>query len=109
MKSLPIVTIATSFLLVTLLAKVAYAGPLDNCKEYTKMGIPAERGTLLCRNGYALAHHSEYKTPEWVAEHLTREKASAYLPRKDYFKADPDLRQEERAELADYKGSGFDR
>ena len=109
MKSLASVAIATSFLLVTFLATVASAGPLDNCTEYTKMGIPAERGTLLCRKGYALAHHSEYKTPEWVAEHLTREKASAYLPRKDYFKADPDLEPGERAELADYKGSGFDR
>ena len=73
------------------------------------MGIPAERGTLLCRKGYALAHNTGYKTPEWVAEHLTKEKATAYLPRKDYFKADPNLKPGERAELSDYKGSGFDR
>ena len=77
--------------LLTVLTTLAYAGPLDNCTEYTQMGIPAERGTLLCRKGYALAHNAKYKTPEWVAEHLTKEKASAYLPRKDYFTADPDL------------------
>jgi len=95
--------------LLTFLTTLAYAGPLDNCREYTTMGIPAERGTLLCRKGYALAHNAKYKTPEWVAEHLTKEKASAYLPRKDYFTADPDLPFGERAELSDYKGSGFDR
>ena len=99
----------TSFVLATFLTTLAYAGPLDNCPEYTKMGIPAERGTLLCRKGYALAHNPDNKTPDWVAEHLTKEKASAYLPRKDYFKADPDLNPGERAELSDYKGSGFDR
>lgn len=98
-----------AFLLLLVIACPAYAGPLDNCSEYTTMGIPAERGTLLCRKGYALAHNPEYKTPEWVAEHLTKDKARAYLPRNNYFKADPDLQRGERAELSDYRGSGFDR
>ena len=73
------------------------------------MGVPGEQGTLLCRKGYALAHNPNRKTPDWVAEHLTRGKASASMPRQDFFMPDPGLKVGERAELADYKGSGFDR
>jgi endonuclease G len=107
MKTL-IKTIGPLFALPVLTA-LAYAGPLDNCSEYTKMGTPSERGTLLCRKGYALAHNPKNKTPDWVAEHLTKEKASAHMGRKNYFAPDPDLPKGERAELTDYKDSGFDR
>ncbi|TAJ34420.1 MAG: DNA/RNA non-specific endonuclease [Nitrospirae bacterium] len=88
---------------------LVYAGPFDNCAEYTKMGIPSEQGTPLCRKGYALAYNPENKTPDWVAEHLTKDKASAHMGRKNYFAPDPDLPQGARAELVDYKRSGFDR
>lgn len=92
-----------------LLSSLGYAGPLDNCAEYTKMGVPSDQGTLLCRRGYALAYNAENKTPDWVAEHLTKEKASANMGRKNYFAPDPDLPAGGRAELVDYKRSGFDR
>lgn len=55
------------------------------------------------------AHNPERKTPDWVAEHLTRERANTAAPRSDDFRADPDLAPGKRAELSDYKGSGFDR
>ncbi|MCI0557270.1 MAG: DNA/RNA non-specific endonuclease, partial [Nitrososphaera sp.] len=94
---------------ILFLTGVGYAGPLDNCPEYTKMGIPSEQGTLLCRKGFALAHNPENKTPDWVAEHLTKEKAEAQMGRKNQFAPDPDLKEGERAELADYRKSGYDR
>jgi endonuclease G len=81
----------------------------DDCAEYAEYGIPGDDGTLLCRIGYLLAHDDEFLTPIWVIERLTREKAQARLPRKDSFRPDPDLREGKRAELADYKGSGYDR
>ena len=101
--------IISAWLTQFLLVSATFAGPLDNCQEYTKMGVPSEQGTLLCRKGYALAHNPEHKTPDWVAEHLTREKALASMPRQNFFMPDPDLKPGERAELADYKSSGFDR
>ena len=101
--------IITTFLAVLVLSTFAYAGPLDNCQEYTKYGIPGEKGELLCRKGYALAHNPDRKTPDWVAEHLTTDKASAQLERKNYFQSDPDLPPGKRAELSDYKNSGYDR
>jgi len=97
------------FCFFTLSFTSALAGPLEDCAEYAKYGIPSEDGKLLCRTGYLLAHDGDFKTPIWVAEHLTKEKILEKLPRKDSFRPDPDLSPGSRAELADYKGSGFDR
>lgn len=96
------ITLAISF-------QVAYAGPIEDCKEYLKLGVPGNSGEILCRKGYLLAHDSVRKTPVWVIEHLTTEKASGSLPRKDAFKADPNLPKGQRAELSDYKNSGYDK
>ena len=82
---------------------------LNNCKEYAKYGLPGENGTLLCRTGYLLAHDPVRKTPFWVAEHLSRAKASGTIERANNFQPDPNLNKGERAELMDYKGSGYDR
>lgn len=88
---------------------VAFAEPFDACPEYVRYGIPSVKGDLLCRKGYALAHNPQRKTPDWVAERLTNERANTALPRSDNFRPDPDLEPGQRAELADYKGSNFDR
>ena len=94
---------------VLLCHSLALAGALDACEEYIRFGVPSENGELLCRRGYALAHNTERKTPEWVAERLTREKVNKQLPRSDNFRPDPHLEAGRRAELADYRKSGFDR
>ncbi len=102
--------IARSIILVLFFTlSTAYAGPLDDCKEYTKYGISDHKGDILCRKGYLLAHDPKRKTPIWVAEHLTHERASASLDRSDDFRPDPDLKKDSRAELSDYKDSGYDR
>ena len=88
---------------------LAWALPLEDCAEYSEYGLPSDDGTLLCRTGYLLAHDPEFKTPIWVIERHTREKALGNLPRKDNFRADTDLKAWERAELSDYKYSGYDR
>lgn len=82
---------------------------LESCREYVEYGVPGNDGTLLCRKGYLLAHDSDRKTPIWVAERLTHERASASLARTNNFQPDPNLEKGKRAELSDYKGSGFDR
>lgn len=86
----------------------AHAGPIEDCQEYAKYGVPGKAGDILCRKGYLLAHDPVRKTPIWVAEHLTEEKASGTIPRKNAFKSDPDLVKGQRAELSDYKKSGYD-
>jgi endonuclease G len=98
-----------TLIFVAVLSTPAATGPLEDCAEYVEYGVPSNDGTLLCRTGYLLSHDADYKTPIWVAERLTKEKALAKLPRKDNFRADLELPVGQRAELADYKGSGYDR
>lgn len=88
----------------------AFSGPIEDCAEYAQLGVPGHDGDILCRTGHLLAHHPEYKTPIWVIERLTKEKATRkVVPRYNRFRADPDIKKGERAELSDYRGSGYDR
>lgn len=64
---------------------------------------------LIARDGYVLEHSSQYKIALWVCEKITKAQLQGSLPRKDAFAPDPLLKPGQRAELADYKGSGYDR
>jgi endonuclease G, mitochondrial len=88
---------------------IVFAGPIEDCKEFTTYGVPGLSGNLLCRKGYLLSHDPARKTPVWVIEHLTRGKAKGTVARSDDFQADLDLDKGKRAELSDYQGSGYDR
>ena len=69
---------------------------------------PTDRA--LCFDAFAILHSGESKTPVFVAEKLNRESvADAHEKRTDRFFADARLRAAERANLEDYKGSGYDR
>ena len=65
----------------------------------------------ICYQQFAILHSSATRTPIWSAEHLTRERIEAAegLPRKNPFHIEQALPPEDRSELADYKGSGYDR
>lgn len=70
-----------------------------------------EKARILCFSEYGLLHSGVTKTPIWSAEHLTAERieAAGSMRRKNPFHAEDKLPANERAELDDYKGSGFDR
>jgi endonuclease G, mitochondrial len=89
--------------------QLVFAGPIEECGEFAALGVPGLSGDLLCRKGYLLSHDPARKTPVWVAEHLTREKAKRNVQRSDDFRPDSDLEPGKRAELSDYRGSGYDR
>ena len=64
----------------------------------------------LCFSGFAVMHSGKSRTPLYVAERLNKEMLSyANKKRTDDFFADARLPQAERAELEDYRGSGYDR
>lgn len=64
----------------------------------------------LCYDDFAILHSGETKTPVFVAQRLSRQSlAHKGLRRTDKFFADARLPSRERAELGDYKGSGFSR
>ena len=69
----------------------------------------------LCFSGFALLHSGVTRTPLWSAEHLTAKRIAATegldRPSSSAFHAEGRLPKRERAEKADYRGSGarFDR
>lgn len=72
-------------------------------------GWPLGVTDLVFHEGYVLEHSVAWKVPYWVCESLEDEELNGNRPRRNLFKPDPDLKPSRRSELADYKGSGFDR
>ncbi len=72
----------------------------------------AAQARPLCFTAYAVLHSGVTRTPLWSAEHLTRASVTSAVAmegRSNRFHAEPRLPASERAELADYVRSGFDR
>lgn len=65
----------------------------------------------LCFSAFGVVHSAVSRTPLWSAELLTpaRVARAATLVRKDTFHAEARLPEAERAELEDYRASGYDR
>jgi|JI10StandDraft_1071094.scaffolds.fasta_scaffold93657_4 endonuclease G len=65
----------------------------------------------LCFSGFVVMHSGVTRTPIWVGEYLTasRLKKARDLDRQDSFHEEERLPENERATLADYRGSGYDR
>lgn len=65
----------------------------------------------LCFKVFSVMHSGVTRTPLWSAEHLEagEVEAARELTRENSFHAEPRLPSEQRAELADYARSGFDR
>jgi endonuclease G len=65
----------------------------------------------LCYEAFAVLHSGISRTPLWSAEHLSRESLAAarLIKREDTFHPETTLPLEDRAQLSDYAGSGYDR
>jgi endonuclease G len=61
------------------------------------------------REGYVLAQDARLKIPLWVQYELNREELDSDISRVDKFRADTTIPAGSRAELVDYRNSGFDR
>lgn len=72
---------------------------------------PHWRASALCSNNFAVLHSGLTKTPMLVVERLNAAQIhdARDEARTDEFFPDPRLPRGERAELADFQGSGFDR
>lgn len=80
------------------------------CNDFLKYGNPGGKVSLyLCREGYISAYNYETKQPSWVAYRLTAQSVSSKLKRHDEFQPDMEVPAKYRAELSDYKRSGYDR
>ncbi|NLC35656.1 MAG: DNA/RNA non-specific endonuclease [Alcaligenaceae bacterium] len=65
----------------------------------------------LCFDSFAILHNGRSKTPVFVAQRLNRQmiQQARNVERRDRFYADARLPAAERAELADYRNSGYSR
>jgi endonuclease G len=74
-----------------------------------RWGYPGGACTLLIKEFYVICEDIPRRLPEWVTYELTREMLAGHAARTDDFRPDPDLTPGERAELVDYRNSGYDR
>jgi endonuclease G, mitochondrial len=83
----------------------------NNCQDEFRAGQPttAVASRLLCRNEYISVYDPARKVPLVVAEHLSSAELVQNVKRSDNFQPDPELPSGERAELSDYRASGYDR
>lgn len=97
----------------------AASASASQCPEHFALATPPAitRTSLqaqtreLCYEAFAVLHSGVSRTPVYAAEHLTRAglASAAVLDRVDSFHAEGALPADERAELADYVRSGYDR
>jgi len=97
------------------LSAPAWAAPFNDCRAMFPFGVPSisaaahPHATPLCRHFYATTHDNDLKEPVWVAWLLDHDRSLGLpgcFPRKDQFRADPDLPKGGRAELDDYTAAG---
>ena len=88
----------------------------SQCKHFFPAGLPpvvpqAPLLRELCYSAFAVLHSGQTKTPVFVVQHLNRAMLlqANNQRRSKHFFADVRLPSEERAELGDYKRSGYTR
>lgn len=94
----------------------AVAGPLVPTlptallgNDHVRWGYPGGSGTILPKPHFVILHDNAKKVPVWVTYHLSREALQGTEERSDDFRPDSALPAGQRAELADYRNSGYDR
>lgn len=76
--------------------------------EAFKFGHP-DTGRIMDYGPFILSYDGRLRSARWVAEKLTKESLQRRVGRKNTFRSDKRIPVEFRAELSDYRGSGFDR
>jgi endonuclease G len=80
------------------------------CGNHTKHGITSPNDLVeLCREGYAVGYSTEKKIPDWVSYYITANEVARKFERSNDFRPDMELPIDQQAQLADYRGSGYDR
>ena len=77
--------------------------------DHIYYGIKGCDCKVLKRTGYIACHDKEKKVSLWTSYKLTIADLENPVEREDNFAPDPDLPAGDRAEIPDYKGSGYHR
>jgi len=93
----------------------AASASFKNCRQFFAAGTPPAVQPQpqlrdLCFDAFAILHNGSTRTPMFVAQRMNKALvADADEKRTNKFYADARLPRAERAELSDYKGSGYSR
>lgn len=106
-----------SAIVFALISLTASAGQLDPkpvqyCEQFTPYGSPVDslkNTTKVCRTAYYLEHDNQAKIPVWVSYTLEPAHTIGCVKRTNKFAPDFSLNKGERAELNDYRNSGYDK
>jgi len=79
------------------------------CQDFMRYIEINQASRYLCRDGYVVNYNDKTKQPNWVAYRLTAKSVSHKTKREEQFEPDTSIPKAYRAELADYKNSGYDR
>ncbi|WP_336947168.1 DNA/RNA non-specific endonuclease [Asaia sp. HN010] len=84
---------------------------LDGVAPGLAAPAPMQRDTLLCNTDFAVMTSGVTHEPVWAAEHLTRDAihSAQHELRQGVFHEETRQPEADRAQLADYQRSGFDR
>ena len=85
------------------------SSPEGVCQDFMRYAEINKVGRYLCRDGYVVSYNDKTKQPNWVAYRLTAKSVSVKTKREDQFEADASVPKAYRAELNDYRNSGYDR
>lgn len=102
-----------SLCLLTLVTALV-ANPIDDkASQFVVNGAPISKITkdtqYLIKKNYAVHYRFDTKTAEYVVEHVTKEKIVGGFKRKDDFRPDPELAENNQSKLTDYVGNPYDR
>ena len=112
-------TLVTGLMVVLGFGQSSATAQPESCPQHFVGGTPpallkpqlAQQTQALCYDQFAVLHSGVVRTPLWSAEHLTRDQveAAGQLKRHNAFHHESRLPPEDRAKLADYARSGYDR
>jgi len=101
------------FVYTTLFTSLTAFAAFEECKDlFPNQQVPSSSqvGRDLCFDSFAIYYNPQDKKPIYTVEKLNKEQLSAPHPRRtNQFYEEARLPFAERALLADYRGSGFDR
>ena len=108
---------AGAMLLLASLNAYASSTEFTQCSQFFAAGKPPVmlanqqniKPRALCFDGFAALHSGSRHTPVYVAERLNRAIVEKEIERGDQFYAEARLPSAERAQLDDYRKSGYDR
>ncbi len=81
----------------------------SGCEAHLALGAPGAAHQVLCRQGFAVGYNYRTKVADWVAYYLTDTSVGINSGRTENFRADEEIPAPYRANLEDYRRSGFDR